>query len=70
MDPLLQAKLAEIVERMLSETEPPIAGAATALRGQLFELRDALDSLRLTVKYMAFDLAASCTELSRSMVIR
>jgi len=62
MDPQLQAKLAELVERMLSETEPPVAGEATAMRRQLFELRDALDSLRLSVKYLAFDLEATRRE--------
>lgn len=62
MDPTLQAKLAELVERMLTETEPPSNTEAPALRRNLLEMRDALDSLRLSVKYLAFDLEATRRE--------
>lgn len=60
MDPALQAKLAELVERMLAEND----GAASdpVQRQRLHELRDALDSLRLSVKYLAFDLEATRRE--------
>lgn len=62
MDPSLQAKLVEIVERMLAETQPPVGSAAPTVRRHVFELRDALDSLRLSVKYLAFDLEATRRE--------
>ncbi|MBX3355207.1 MAG: hypothetical protein KF724_05865 [Phycisphaeraceae bacterium] len=62
MDPSLQARLAEIVDRMLAQTHPDAAGAEPVLRRHIFELRDALDSLRLTVKYLAFDLEATRRE--------
>lgn len=62
MDPSLQARLAELVDRMLVESEPSVGAATPALRRHLFELRDALDSLRLSVKYLAFDLEATRRE--------
>lgn len=62
MDPTLHAKLAELVERMLGETEPATGETPSALRRQLVEMRDALDSLRLSVKYLAFDLEATRRE--------
>lgn len=60
MDPTLQAKLAELVERMLADGE----GSAVdpIQRQRLHEMRDALDSLRLSVKYLAFDLEATRRE--------
>ncbi|MBM4112855.1 MAG: N-succinylarginine dihydrolase [Phycisphaerae bacterium] len=60
MDPALQAKLAELVERMLADSDGPVADPVQ--RQRLHELRDALDTLRLTVKYLAFDLEATRRE--------
>ncbi len=62
MDPLLQAKLAELVERMLAESDGSTADPV--MRQRLHEMRDALDTLRLSVKYLAFDLEATRRENS------
>jgi len=62
MDPSIQARLADIVERLLAETRGAENTPDPAIRRHLFELRDALDSLRLSVKYLAFDLEATRRE--------
>ncbi|MFO0894722.1 MAG: hypothetical protein U0574_07165 [Phycisphaerales bacterium] len=68
MDKTLQDRLAELVARMLADTAPPPPPASTdpaaceQVRRHLFELRDALDSLRVGVTYLSFDLEATKRE--------
>lgn len=62
MDPSLQARLAAIVERLLTETAAGSPPDDALLRRHLLEMRDALDSLRLTLKYLVFDLDATRRE--------
>lgn len=61
MDPTLQVRLAQLVDRLIEQSAAD-GVPDSSLQRHLLEMRDALDSLRLSVKYLAFDLDATRRE--------